>query len=79
MVLNLIGIAMFIGGLWMLLRSNSNVEQFEHDCMYVRDHENRLANLETTARQLQHSGEVPALEDAGWHPAHMTREMILRD
>lgn len=75
----LVGLAMFIGGLWMLLRANDTVSDFEHDCMTVRDHESRLANLETTARQLQHSGEVPALEDAGWHPAHMTREMILRD
>jgi hypothetical protein len=72
----LVGLAMFIAGLWMLLRATDVVSDFEHDCMCVKDHEERLANLETTARQLQHSGEVPALEDAGWHPAHMTKEMI---
>jgi hypothetical protein len=63
----------------MLLRANSNVEQFETDCMNVQDHEKRLQDLEATARQLLHSGEVPALEDAGWDPAQLNRETILRD
>lgn len=73
-MLALIGLAMFIAGSWMLLRANSNVEQFEGDCMNVRDHENRLRSLEATTNQLLHSGEVPALEDTGWqHPAQMDR------
>lgn len=75
----LIGLAMCIAGSWMLLRASSNVEQFETDCMYVRDHEKRLQDLEATARQLLHSGEVPALEDAGTIPHNWTQEMILRD
>lgn len=65
----LVGIAMFIAGLWMVLRVDKNVSSFEHDCMCVRDHETRLLDIEAGIRQLQHSGEIPALEDTSWMTA----------